>query len=96
MVNAEILSAAEQRRLAWRCRRGLLELDIVLQQFVLAQFSQMTLAELTEFDDLLALPDTEFWQLIQGQAVGHPLAKRYATLLEKLRSSHRTGAEELL
>ncbi|MDP2153396.1 MAG: succinate dehydrogenase assembly factor 2 [Methylotenera sp.] len=66
MMNAEILRDAEQRRFAWRCRRGLLELDIVLQNFVLYQYDALTLDELQVFDALLALPDNEFWALINN------------------------------
>jgi antitoxin CptB len=68
MINAEIMRDAEQRRLAWRCRRGMLELDIVLQRFVASQFSDLTLAELEQFDAMLDYPDTEFWGLIQGSS----------------------------
>lgn len=64
MLNAEILRDAEQRRFSWRCRRGLLELDIVLQAFVSEQFGTLNMTELHAFDDLLALPDNEFWGLI--------------------------------
>lgn len=66
MMSAEILRDAEQRRFAWRCRRGLLELDIVLQNFVLYQYDKLTLEELQTFDALLALPDNEFWGLINN------------------------------
>ncbi len=55
---------AEARRLAWRCRRGLLELDIVLQRFVASQFTCLTNEELIALDALLALPDNEFWALL--------------------------------
>ncbi len=48
MINAENILTAEQRRLAWRCRRGMLELDIILQRFVKAQFDSLTLAEMQE------------------------------------------------
>jgi antitoxin CptB len=66
MLNAENLRDAEQRRFAWRCRRGLLELDIVLQEFVSKQFDSLNMSELQAFDDLLALPDNEFWDLINA------------------------------
>ncbi|MFM9835348.1 MAG: succinate dehydrogenase assembly factor 2 [Methylophilaceae bacterium] len=59
----------EQRRLAWRCRRGMLELDIVLQRFVAQQFSTLNLTELNTFDALLGLPDNDFWALISGSLV---------------------------
>ncbi len=66
MISAEILRDAEQRRLAWRCRRGMLELDIVLQRFVKEKFNELSLAEIEAFDQLLDLPDNEFWDLIKS------------------------------
>ena len=54
----------EARRLAWRCRRGLLELDIVLQRFVASEFIHLDQAELTALDALLELPDNDFWDLL--------------------------------
>lgn len=65
MLNAEIVKDAEQRRLAWRCRRGMLELDIVLQRFVAKYFFALTLDELYAFDSLLAMPDNDLWNTLQ-------------------------------
>jgi len=90
MLNAEILRDAEQRRFAWRCRRGLLELDIVLQDFVSKEYSSLNISELQVFDELLALPDNEFWDLIN--ATKNLEKNRIAqfeianVMLEKLRS----------
>jgi len=90
MLNAEILREAEQRRLAWRCRRGLLELDIVLQEFVSKQFESLNMIELQAFDDLLTLPDNDLWDLINASKnfkKAEPLATKTASdMLEKLRS----------
>ena len=61
MLNAENMKDAEQRRLAWRCRRGMLELDIVLQRFIAQHFSHLTLAELQAFDEMLEMPDNDLW-----------------------------------
>ncbi len=58
---------AEARRLAWRCRRGLLELDIVLQRFVALEFTNLSSQELTALDALLALPDNDFWDLLVNE-----------------------------
>lgn len=66
MLNAEMMQDAEQRRLAWRCRRGMLELDIVLQRFVKEQFGGLTLAEMQIFDEMLELADNDFWELLQS------------------------------
>lgn len=90
MLNAENLKDAEQRRFAWRCRRGLLELDIVLQDFVSRQFDQLNLMELQILDEMLALPDTEFWGVINQDKPfkkTEPKAAQAAdSLLLKLRS----------
>ena len=69
MLNAENIKDAELRRLGWRCRRGMLELDIVLQRFISLHFSDLTLAQLEAFDDLLELPDTDFWTLISSEKI---------------------------
>ncbi len=57
----------QQRRMAWRCRRGMLELDIVLQRFIASHFQSLAQEELQALDALLELPDNEFWQLVSGQ-----------------------------
>ena len=69
MLNAENMKDAELRRLAWRCRRGMLELDIVLQRFIAQHFDDLTLAQLKSFDDLLELPDNDFWTLISSDKI---------------------------
>jgi antitoxin CptB len=69
MLNVETNKTLEQRRLAWRCRRGLLELDIVLQRFIATHFNDLSEQELVAFDDLLALPDNDFWNLISNNSL---------------------------
>jgi antitoxin CptB len=61
----------EQRRLAWRCRRGMLELDIVLQTFISEYFEALTGDELTVFDEMLDLPDNVFWGLVADPSKIH-------------------------
>lgn len=98
MINAESLKDAEQRRFAWRCRRGLLELDIVLQNFVQHHYDALTLAELEVFDTLLAMPDNEFWALISNinpmhQAFGANEHARNA-MIYKIKTARLNRLEE--
>jgi antitoxin CptB len=51
-------------RARWRCRRGLLELDIVLQRFMDAYYVKLDEAELRQFEILLDLPDNDLWDMI--------------------------------
>ncbi len=54
----------ELDRVRWRCRRGMLELDIVLQRFVDKHYTQLNETELQQFDTLLNLPDNDLWDMI--------------------------------
>lgn len=51
-------------RARWRCRRGMLELDIILQRFMDNYYQQLSAEELKQFEQLLSLPDNDLWDLI--------------------------------
>ena len=59
----------ELERARWRCRRGLLELDIVLQRFMDQYYTQLDESGLEQFEQLLALPDNDLWDLITARQV---------------------------
>jgi antitoxin CptB len=67
MTKANSMTDEEVRRLSWRCRRGLLELDIVLQRFSESHLSTLTKPELLAFDSLLDLPDNEFLDVVTSR-----------------------------
>ena len=57
----------ELDRIRWRCRRGMLELDIVLQGFVDKHYMQLNKTELQHFDKLLSLSDNDLWDTITSK-----------------------------
>ena len=57
----------ETRRLRWKCRRGLLELDLVLQRF-LESNSRLQEEDLRRLHALLDLPDNDLWDVICGRS----------------------------
>lgn len=57
----------ELDRVRWRCKRGMLELDIVLQRFVDKHYTQLNEIELQQFDTLLNLPDNDLWDMITAK-----------------------------
>jgi antitoxin CptB len=61
-----ILDPAAMQRIRWRCRRGLLELDIVLGRFI-AHYAGLNAQQRVVFDTLLDLPDTNLWDMISGK-----------------------------
>ena len=52
----------EREKLKWRCRRGLLELDIVLDRYLKAGEIHPQLSE------LLDLPDNDLWDIVAGRS----------------------------
>lgn len=53
-------------RVRWRCRRGMLELDLVLERFMGENYTKLTAQQKMEFDLLLDLQDQALWALIRG------------------------------
>lgn len=70
------------QRVRWRCRRGLLELDIVLGRFIDRHYAALDEAQRLAFDEMLDLPDTEFWDLIRGNT--EPIHPQQRAVLECL------------
>ena len=64
---SRILDPETSRRLAWRCRRGLLELDIVLARFIERHYPELDDAQRAAFDQLLDMPDAPLWDMITGR-----------------------------
>lgn len=54
-------------RLAWRCRRGLLELDLWLGGFLRTHRATLTVRELAAFERLLQWPDMQILDCLQGR-----------------------------
>lgn len=78
------MSLEQTRRLAWRCRRGLLELDIVLQRFSEQHLASLNTDELVALDALLDLPDNEFLDVVTQRQVLPEPSVGMQTLMQKL------------
>jgi len=66
-------------RLRWKCRRGLLELDLVLERYLSKNPGDSRLS------DLLDLPDSELWDIISGRSDGYDV--RFRDLVARLRAA---------
>ena len=74
----------ELSRLRWRCRRGMLENDLILERFLDARGEAITKREIVALDRLLELSDNELWDLLSGRQESEDAAVR--PLLETLRA----------
>ena len=54
-------------RLRWRCRRGMLELDLVLNAFLERHLEELDASRIETLKRLLELPDPELFDLVMGR-----------------------------
>lgn len=74
----------DQSRLLWRCRRGIREMDLLLERFLQQQYPRLTDTEKKIFDALLDEADPDLLNWIMGRS--EPENSAYHPLLAKLRS----------
>ena len=55
-------------RIRWRCRRGMLENDLLLARFLDASGAWLTEGDAASLDALLELTDNELWDVLAGRA----------------------------
>ncbi|MBT9613226.1 MAG: succinate dehydrogenase assembly factor 2 [Burkholderiales bacterium] len=75
---------SEMNRLRWKCRRGMLELDLVLNQFLEQDYSTLDADAKQAFVTLLEAGDEELWALITDEAAG--AAPELQTVINRLRT----------
>jgi succinate dehydrogenase flavin-adding protein (antitoxin of CptAB toxin-antitoxin module) len=57
---------SESNRVRWHCRRGMLELDLVLARFLDRHLATLTPGQHAAFKTLLEDSDNDLWDLVSG------------------------------
>jgi antitoxin CptB len=60
---------AAVRRMEWRCRRGMLEMDLLFVDFVIRYLPSLNEAQIKALDKLLDLPDNQLWNLVSEASI---------------------------
>jgi antitoxin CptB len=71
-----------RERLKWNCRRGMLELDLVLGRFLERDLREGDLAPLGE---LLRMPDNDLWDIVSGRS--ESFEPRHRDVVARLRAA---------
>jgi len=75
---------SELDRVRWHCRRGMLELDLMLHRFVDQYLASLSPEEMERFKKVLELQDNELWQVLSGRVkVDDP---RLASIVSMIRN----------
>lgn len=76
---------AERDRIRWQCRRGLLELDLILEKFNRQHLDSLDAEQLGRFVELLEFSDNDLLDLLTGRAALRE--QRYDAILQLLRAA---------
>ena len=82
-VNKE--HAAQRSRLLWQCRRGMLELDAMLQAFMDKAYDDLSEQHQRAFEILLQTPDQLLLEYLMGRTI--PIDKDVAYVARRIRES---------
>lgn len=78
-------SRIHKNRLYWRCRRGMAELDYLLQNYLLKKYDSFTPADLSTFQKLLETPDALLLEfLVRGTIPVDPVTR---DVVKKIRAA---------
>lgn len=75
----------EAGKIKWKCRRGMLELDILLEQFYEKQFQTLTAKEKKSFNHLLDEADPLLYCWLLGCEI--PFDPQLQSLVKKILTS---------
>jgi len=82
----------EFNRLRWQCRRGLFELDLVLERFLEKYGERLRGERLGSFRTLLTFSDNEILDLVSGRSECRDA--RFAEVVQWMRNCRdRTGSQ---
>jgi len=60
---------SRRNRLLWSCRRGMLELDLLLNDFILNKYEGLELHDKQALGALLDYPDAVLFDLLMGKSI---------------------------
>lgn len=80
---------SERSRLIWRCRRGIREMDILLQDFLNHQYDSLQASEQQAFQLLLDEADLDIMNWLMGKT--EPTNENLKHLIKLIRFSREQG-----
>lgn len=73
---------ASLKRMQWRCRRGMLELDLLFTPFVETHLPVLNHRQIVVLDQLLDMPDNQLWTMLSTDVIVNSLEAETSPILE--------------
>ena len=70
----------QKAKIKWQCRRGMLELDLILSRFIDSELEKLSQNELDILEKVLAAPDPELYSWLLGESI--PMDKELHHIVE--------------
>lgn len=64
-----LISTPSKAKIIWQCRRGMLELDLLLNRFVSEHLDSLSAEQINAFELLLTYPDPDIYVWLMGSNV---------------------------
>ncbi|MFY7697945.1 MAG: succinate dehydrogenase assembly factor 2 [Legionella sp.] len=83
------MDSSRKAKLVWNCRRGMLELDLILSRFI-PFLDRLTEEQFSAFEHLLTHPDPILYVWLIGQEEPNTLQEQEIVTLIRLYHNHTT------
>jgi antitoxin CptB len=89
MKTIETLAIPSTPSIRWQCRRGMLELDMLLLPFFDTVYETLAVEQKKAFIDLLAFPDQEIYAFLIARQIPDSLALK--SIVQSIRGFSQQG-----
>lgn len=81
----------EESMVRWRCRRGMLEIDMFLLPFYDQHYHELTNEQKAQFTELLTYTDPELFAWLMGHEI--PPEEELVAIVEIIRAKHQPNSQ---
>lgn len=74
----------QYKKLIFKTRRGMLELDLLLKKYVENHFHNMTTLQMEQFEKLMDLHDPDLLDLLVNENRNHPDYLKYKSIINSI------------
>lgn len=84
-----MITAERKAKLKWECRRGMLELDLILARFIEKELESLTEKQAEQLEKLLSCPDPDIFIWLMGAE--QPNDEDLKTIVDFIQDRYQPG-----